>query len=277
MIDIQGFHNLNEIFEGNKTIINRGQRQSDGQSVVLKVLREEYPTLEEVQRINREYEILLSLGSKPGVIKTYEISKSHNSPVLVFEDLGAESLGVWLKKDRKFSLKEILSIGAATAEALGEIDAGRVIDKDINPANILYNPEDGAVRISIFPWPRALPGESPVQPPEHLEGTLAYISPEQTGRMNRPLDYRTDYYSLGGDPARIAVRSAAICEHRSTRIGAQPHRQAARGLPRAQSRDSASGFGHRAEALVQERGAKVSQRLGYQGRPRGVPASIAHD
>jgi len=98
MVEIQGFHNLAEIYEGNKAIVYRGQRQSDGQAVVLKLLRQEYPTLEEVQQANREYELLLGLGSKPGVIKAYEISKSHNSPVLVLEDLGAESLRVWLTK-----------------------------------------------------------------------------------------------------------------------------------------------------------------------------------
>ena len=198
MVEIQGFHNLAEIYEGKTAIVYRGQRQSDGQPVVLKLLRDEYPTLEEVQQTNREYEILQSLGSKPGVVKTYEISKSHNSPVLVFEDLGAESLRVWLRKDRKYSLTEIMSIGAATAAALGEIHAARVIHKDINPANILYNPEDGAVTIIDFSQATVLSVENPqLQPPEHLEGTLAYISPEQTGRMNRLLDYRTDYYSLG--------------------------------------------------------------------------------
>ena len=198
MVDIQGFHNLREIYQGKKAVVYRGQRQSDGQPVALKFLLEECPSLEEVQQTNREYEILLSLAGKPGVIKTYEISKFHNSPVLVLEDLGAESLRVWLMKGRRFSLKEVLSIGAAAATALGEIHAARVIHKNINPGNILYNPENGAVRIIDFSIASVLSLENPqLQPPEHLEGTLSYISPEQTGRMNRLLDFRTDYYSLG--------------------------------------------------------------------------------
>jgi len=81
-----------------------------------------------------------------------------------------------------------------------------VIHKDIHPGNILYNPENGAVRIIDFSIASVLSLENPqLQPPEHLEGTLSYISPEQTGRMNRLLDFRTDYYSLGATLYELLV------------------------------------------------------------------------
>lgn len=74
----------------------------------------------------------------------------------------------------------------------------RVIHKDIKPANILINPETKQVKLIDFSIASLLPRESrEIHSPNVLEGTLAYLSPEQTGRMNRKIDYRSDYYSLG--------------------------------------------------------------------------------
>jgi serine/threonine protein kinase len=86
---------------------------------------------------------------------------------------------------------------------LGSIHAANVIHKDINPSNIVFNPETGQLKIIDFGISTQLTRENPiltkalVKNPNVLEGTLAYMSPEQTGRMNRSLDYRTDFYSLG--------------------------------------------------------------------------------
>ena len=92
----------------------------------------------------------------------------------------------------------MLRIGVAVSDALAEIHGAHVIHKDLNPANILYLSETGQVRIIDFGASIVVSRENPViQNPHHLEGTLAYMSPEQTGRMNRLLDYRTDFYSLG--------------------------------------------------------------------------------
>ncbi|NET56254.1 MAG: AAA family ATPase, partial [Symploca sp. SIO2E6] len=83
-------------------------------------------------------------------------------------------------------------------EILGNIHNSNIIHKDINSANIVLNQETGQVKIIDFGLSTQLTWENPtLQPPDFLEGTLAYISPEQTGRMNRSLDYRTDFYSLG--------------------------------------------------------------------------------
>jgi serine/threonine protein kinase len=84
------------------------------------------------------------------------------------------------------------------AEILGAIHAGNIIHKDINPSNIVYNPATGQVKIIDFGISTVLSRENPtLSNPNVLEGTLAYMSPEQTGRMNRAIDYRTDFYSLG--------------------------------------------------------------------------------
>jgi predicted ATPase/signal transduction histidine kinase/CheY-like chemotaxis protein len=96
------------------------------------------------------------------------------------------------------SLPEFLKLAIETAEILGAIHAANIIHKDINPANIVFNPETGIVKIIDFGISTQLTRENlTLKNPNVLEGTLAYMSPEQTGRMNRTLDYRTDFYSLG--------------------------------------------------------------------------------
>ncbi|WP_445304733.1 ATP-binding protein [Microcoleus sp. Pol7_A1] len=113
------------------------------------------------------------------------------------EDFGGESLTIWMQQ-RKFTLEEFLQIAIATTETLGQIHRANIIHKDINPSNIVYNPETEQLKIIDFGISTQLSRETPiVKNPGVLEGTLAYISPEQTGRMNRTLDYRTDFYSLG--------------------------------------------------------------------------------
>jgi predicted ATPase/GAF domain-containing protein len=89
-------------------------------------------------------------------------------------------------------------MAANVTAILGEIHAGNIIHKDINPSNIILHPETGQVKIIDFGLSTVLTRESTtLKSPNVLEGTLAYMSPEQTGRMNRSLDYRTDFYSLG--------------------------------------------------------------------------------
>ncbi|HEY9302029.1 MAG TPA: AAA family ATPase, partial [Phormidium sp.] len=79
-----------------------------------------------------------------------------------------------------------------------QIHKANIIHKDINPSNIVYNPQTKQLKIIDFGISTQLTRETPIlKNPNVLEGTLAYISPEQTGRMNRALDYRTDFYSLG--------------------------------------------------------------------------------
>ena len=96
------------------------------------------------------------------------------------------------------SLLEFLPIAIQVADILGKVHAANVIHKDINPANIVFHPETKQTKLIDFGISTLLSRQNPtLKPPNVLEGTLAYLSPEQTGRMNRVLDYRTDFYSLG--------------------------------------------------------------------------------
>lgn len=101
-------------------------------------------------------------------------------------------------RGKQYTLTEFLEIAIALSNILDGLYRHRVIHKDIKPANILINPETKQVKLIDFSIASLLSRETQeVHSPNVLEGTLAYLSPEQTGRMNRGIDYRSDYYSLG--------------------------------------------------------------------------------
>ncbi|MCT7953117.1 AAA family ATPase [Ancylothrix sp. C2] len=196
MLNIGGFSIQAQIYESANSLVYRGIRESDNQPIILKLLKENYPTPKELARYRTEYEITKSLNLT-GVVKVYDLQKYQNTLVMFVEDFGGESLKVW-RQQRSFTLKELLEIAIATTETLGQIHATNIIHKDINPSNIVYHPPTGQLKIIDFGISTKLTRENPtLKNPNVLEGTLAYISPEQTGRMNRSLDYRTDFYSLG--------------------------------------------------------------------------------
>ena len=113
------------------------------------------------------------------------------------EDFGGQSLDR-LIQTRQFTLTEFLSLAIEVIDILGQLHQQHVIHKDINPSNIVLNWTTTQIKLIDFGISTALTRENPTfRNPNFLEGTLAYISPEQTGRMNRDIDYRTDFYSLG--------------------------------------------------------------------------------
>jgi len=191
-----------QIFESSNSLVYRANRPPDNQPVILKVLKEDYPTPAVLTRYKQEYEITGSLNID-GVIRYYDLQKYQNTLAIVLEDIGGESLDIILK-DRKLSLAEFLSIAIKITKTLGEIHAANVIHKDINPANIVWNLKTDILKIIDFGISTVFTRENPIiKNPNILEGTLAYMSPEQTGRMNRVLDYTTDFYSLGATFYRI--------------------------------------------------------------------------
>ncbi len=192
-IDYQIIH---KIYESTNSLVYRVILKPDNQLAILKILKENYPTPSELTRYKQEYEVTRSLNAD-GVIKAYDLQRYENSLVMFLEDFGGKSLQL-LMCDRQFTLKEFLSIAIKTTESLAAIHAADIIHKDINPSNIVYNPETEQLKIIDFGISTRLFRENQtVSNLDQLEGTLAYIAPEQTGRMNRGIDYRSDFYSLG--------------------------------------------------------------------------------
>jgi PAS domain S-box-containing protein len=196
MITIPGYQAVEKIYESSRSLIYRAQRSSDEIPVILKMLRQEYPSSQSIARFQMEYEILRSLNLL-GVITAYGLETFQQNYIIVLEDFGGKSLRSWLS-DRTFNLEEFLNLAIQLTSILGEVHQHNVIHKDINPSNILLNLDTGQVKIVDFGLAIVLSPENPTwNNPNVLEGTLAYMSPEQTGRMNRSIDYRTDFYSLG--------------------------------------------------------------------------------
>ncbi|MGC1393906.1 MAG: serine/threonine-protein kinase, partial [Coleofasciculaceae cyanobacterium] len=191
-----GYQIFTQIYESANSLVYRGIREEDNQAVILKFLKEDYPTPQEIIRCKQEYKITHKLNIE-GVIKAYRLEKYQHTLVIIFEDFGGESLKLLMNK-KAFSLKEFLFLGIKIAGILGEVHSNQIIHKDINPSNIVFNPYTQQIKLIDFGISSILSRESfTIKNPNILEGTLAYISPEQTGRMNRLLDYRTDFYSLG--------------------------------------------------------------------------------
>ncbi|HEY9602043.1 MAG TPA: serine/threonine-protein kinase PknK, partial [Allocoleopsis sp.] len=196
MAAIPGYQIVEKLHESAKSLVYRGWRDSDRVSVILKVLKQEYPTPEAIARFKLEYDITRSLNLE-GAIATYGLETYQHRLVMVLEDFGGEALNRLLDR-KKLSLEEFLTLAIRVTGILGEIHAANIIHKDINPSNIVLNPMTGQVKIIDFGISSVLSRENPTfRNPNVLEGTLAYMSPEQTGRMNRAIDYRTDFYSLG--------------------------------------------------------------------------------
>ncbi len=181
---------------GVKSIIYRAVRESDGALVIIKTLNSDYPTIEEITRLKHEYQISSNLNIE-GIIKPHSLEKYKNSFALILEDCGGESLRHHLA-GKNIKYNKFLSLAIQLSQTLGEVHKNHIIHKDIKPSNIIVFPDSIQVKITDFSMATRLSKEVYQNSNTAvLEGTLAYISPEQTGRMNRDVDYRTDLYSLG--------------------------------------------------------------------------------
>ena len=196
MLHVEGYQLLDELHDGSNSQVYRARRKSDNLPVVLKLLRPEYPNPAEIARFRLEYDLTRSFDI-PGIIRAYGLEPYQNTFILVLEDFGACPLKR-VFQGKEFSTVDFLKQALQITSALEVIHQQDVIHKDINPTNILINPETHEVKVIDFGISTQLSQEQTAVTNLHqLEGTLAYISPEQTGRMNRALDYRSDFYSLG--------------------------------------------------------------------------------
>ncbi|MEG5057731.1 AAA family ATPase [Microcoleus sp. A2-C5] len=193
-----GYQTLDRIYSGTRTLVYRGTRQCDKQPVAIKVLRTEYPNFSELVQFRNQYTIAKNLNL-PGIIETYSLEAYQNSCALVMEDFGGISLQAWTEQGETLpNLRDFLQMAIDITNTLNILCHHRIIHKDIKPANILINPQTKQVKLIDFSIASLLPRETQTLiNPNVLEGTLGYLSPEQTGRMNRGIDYRTDFYSLG--------------------------------------------------------------------------------
>ena len=183
----------------------------------------EHPTLESLNRLTHEYEL-------QGLLWT---ARGHCSQWSSYANAGG---ACWLSTTQEASLSiasprqpmeigQFLRLAVALSGALGRLHGRGLIHKDIKPANVLVDSATGRVRLTGFGIASRLPRERQApEPPEFIAGTLAYMAPEQTGRVNRSIDSRSDLYSLGVTFYEMLTGSLPFTASRSDGMGALSHR-----------------------------------------------------
>lgn len=184
------------LYQSKRFEIFKGYKKSDQQKVILKICNTNPLHLVDLVALQHEYQILKQLDLA-GIISVYELISLQDKLILVLEDMDGESLQQYLTQ-QEIDITKFFKIAIQLVDAIGELHLHHIIHKNINPSNIIINPKTLKVKLADFGVSSQLMSET--QDYDQVivsEGTLAYISPEQTGRMNRAVDYRSDFYSLG--------------------------------------------------------------------------------
>jgi PAS domain S-box-containing protein len=188
--------NLKIIHTGTKSTLYLQETSSIGFPIVLKVLNDEFPSSQQIRRFNNEYDCSQEIGEIPGVRRVFEKRKYLKKNALVMEYVPGITITEQLAEP--MALEEFLQIAIGIAGTLALLHRHHIIHKNICSNNILVHPPGLSITIIDLGLASKLDTQIQNLPnPSVLEGTLPYLSPEQTGRMNRVVDYRTDLYSLG--------------------------------------------------------------------------------
>ena len=190
------FEDRQLIYQSPKTSVYKLDQGREGPQA-LKILNVSFPTKEQIDQFYNEYEILEALELF-GVRKVLKRSEPNAQPsFLVMEYVEGKSLKEGIEK-QWFSFRDKLELAIRLAGIIAGVHRQKIIHKDVNPQNIIVDPDTLEVRLIDFEFATQLDLKTHhLGNPEQIEGTLSYISPEQTGRMNRVVDYRSDLYSLG--------------------------------------------------------------------------------
>lgn len=186
-----------KIHETRNSSVYRGHKENGSESLIIKLLRTVNATPSEIAQFRQEYELIKNLDIK-NVIKTINVINYKGGFALALEDFQGIPINHYFSKDKKFNLRTFLTTSADIAAALGNLHARGIIHGNIKPKSILIHPNTEELKITDFGISALLTHENDeVYNPAFIQNTLIYMSPEQTGRMNRSVDYRTDLYSLG--------------------------------------------------------------------------------
>ncbi len=195
MITLPGFVTTTLLRESYGTFLYRGYRQHDRRSVLFKGVQIATAIPGQLAGLKHEYEITRNLNSDR-VVRPYRLERTSEALVLVLEDFGGHSLRHQLLNGA-LPLLDALRLACQLAAALEDVHRHNIVHKDISPHSIFVSADSAQVKLTNFSIASRFSSDQQDVFNGELEGNLPYISPEQTGRMNRSLDYRTDFYSLG--------------------------------------------------------------------------------
>ena len=198
MIDLAAYM-LEPLWQEGACLLYRGQlrRRRAGRvsTLLLVALAGDHPAPASLRRLEHEYALRAALDPA-WAVRPLALTQHQGRPVLVLEDPGGEPLTRLL--GRPLAVPQWLRVAIGLAVALGQLHGRGLIHKDLKPAHVFVNDATGQVWLMGFGIASPLPRErQATAPPERIAGTLAYMAPEQTGRMNRSIDARSDLYALG--------------------------------------------------------------------------------
>ena len=188
---------LQILWDDGERVLSRGRHPTEDsdRNVLLVQPAAEHPLPASLDRLAREFDLKDELGDA-WAVQPLALLRESRRPLLVLDDPGGEPLAGLLGKPMEMG--EFLRLAVGIAAALGKLHQRGLVHKDLKPAHILVNCADANVRLTGFGLASRLPRERQApEPPETIAGTLAYMAPEQTGRMNRSIDSRSDLYAFG--------------------------------------------------------------------------------
>lgn len=190
---IPGYRLVQIAHRGRRHELWRVERESDNRPLIAKLPA--HPS--RAPALRREHAILSALDI-PGVVKAVAFDDRPGSPILFLQDAGPENLAAWLRKQsRLIDTSQFLTFAIAIASTVAELHARSLIHRDIAPFNLVADASGEHLTLVDFDSAISTAAVALHTTPDRLEGALAYMAPEQTGRLNRVVDHRADLYSVG--------------------------------------------------------------------------------
>lgn len=193
-IALEGHRLVDVLHQGANSLVVRAERLTDGTTVILKRLTGGQVTAARIARYHQEFALCRAIDS-PAVVRALELHPSGLALTIAFEDIGATGLHLAFPPGT-IDLPTLLDVGVGICEGLAALHDAGIVHRDLNPANVIRRADDGRVQLIDLGIASRLAHTRPV-PGQALEGTPAYLAPEQTGRLDAGVDGRADLYALG--------------------------------------------------------------------------------
>lgn len=195
MTSSSAYTSVTTLFHDASVTLHQGRRRQDGANVIIKAPSPEAPSAREVERLRHEYEMTRRVESSYW-LRALELEMLDGRPQLILE--GFDGAPMSERMTQPMQVDEFLEVAAELAAGLSDLHAQGVVHLNLKPANVLLERSGRRVKLTDLSLAAPLDQTSSTAPRAALlEGTLAYMSPEQTGRVNRAADHRSDLYSLG--------------------------------------------------------------------------------